>query len=173
MLVLNPPQNSIVFSFDEKAKIPIKEYKGSIYTKENHVYYPAKQKVKGLLEMPAAINIHNGDIHRWFYDWKNSFIVIECFEDLLRRYPDKDIYVILDNWRAHTSYAIKVWAFFHPRFHIVYLPTNASWMNMIERVFSKFDKDILQNSNFQTVIEAMDRISNYFEKESSFRNWGS
>jgi len=46
-------------------------------------------------------------------------------------------------------------------------------MNMIERVFSKFDKDILQNSNFQTVKEAMNRIANYFEKETSFMTWGT
>ena len=98
----------------------------------------------------------------------NSFIVIECFEDLLRRYPDKEINVIIDCWKAHTFYAIKVWNFFHPRFHILYTPTKASWMTMIERVFSKFDKDVLQNSDFQTVSEAISRISNYFEKELSF-----
>lgn len=160
-------------SFDEKSRIAIKQYNGCIYTKEKKARHPAKQKVKGLLDMPAAIDVHTGDIHYWFYDWKNSFIVIECFEDLLSKYPDKDVYIILDNWRAHTSFAIRVWNFFHPRIHLVYLPTNASWMNMIERVFSKFDKDILQNSNFQTVREAMSRIANYFENETSFRNWGS
>ena len=169
----NPSPDRIDLSFDEKAKISIKQYGGYTYTNEKIVKYPAKQKVKGLLEMPAAINLHTGDIHYWFYDWKNSFIVIECFEDLLRRYPDKDIYVIIDCWSAHTSYAIKVWNFFNPRFHIVYTPTNASWMNMIERVFSKFHKDILQNSNFQTVREAMERISYYFDNELSFMNWGS
>ncbi len=123
--------------------------------------------------MPACIDVHSGDILHWFYDWKNSFIVIECFDDLLERYPNKQIYVIADRWSAHTSYAIRVWGFFHPRLHIVYLPTNSSWMNMIERVFSKLDKDILQNSNFPTVRVAMDRIANYFEKETSFRSWGS
>ena len=163
----------MVFSFDEKAKIAIKECKGWVYTKLKKVYYPEKQKVKGLLEMPAAINIHTGKIHRWFFDWKNSFIVIECFEDLLRLYPDKEIYAILDCWSAHTSAAIQIWEELHPRFHIVYLPTKASWMNMIERVFSKLDKDILQNSNFQTVTAAINRISNYFDNESSFMNWCS
>ena len=169
----NPSPDRVDLSFDEKAKIAIKEYGGYVYTKKKKVKYPAKQKVKGLLEMPAAINIHTGEIDYWFYDWKNSFIVIECFEYLLRKYPGKEIYVILDCWKAHTSYAIKVWNYFHPRFHLVYTPTKASWMNMIERVFSKFDKDMLQNSNFQTVREAMSRISNYFEKELSFKNWGS
>ena len=173
MLRLTPPPNSITFSFDEKAKIAIKEYGGYAYTKEERIKVPAKQKVRGLLEMPAAINIHTGKIHYWFYDWKNSFIVIECFEDLLKKYPDKEIYAIIDCWKAHTSYAVKVWSFFHPRFHLVYTPTKASWMNMIERVFSKFSGDILQNSNFKTVREAMDRTANYFENELSFRNWAS
>ena len=107
-LKANPSPNRVDFSFDEKAKIAIKQYSGYVYTKENIVKHPAKQKVKGLLEMSAAINIHTGEIDYWFYDWKNSFIVIECFEDLLCKYPDKDIYVIMDCWKAHTSYAIIV-----------------------------------------------------------------
>ena len=123
--------------------------------------------------MPACINIHTGKTNYWFCDWKNSFVVIECFEELIKKYPDMDIYVIVDCWSAHTSYTMRVWNYFHPKFHIIFTPTSSSWMNMIERVFSKLDKDILQNSNFQTVQEAMVRISNYFEKETRFTNWGS
>jgi transposase len=149
----------------------IKQYPGHVYTRASRVKHPAKQEVRGLLEMPAAINVHTGEMHYWFFDWKNSFIVIECLEDLLKKYPDNELYIILDNWSAHTSNDIKVWNFFHPRMHLVYLPTNASWMNMIERVFSKYDRDILQNSNFETVREAMNRTANYFEKETCFRNW--
>ena len=59
-MITNPPKKSVVFSFDEKAKIAIKQYNGYVYTKEKRVKHPAKQKVKGLLEMPAAINIHTG-----------------------------------------------------------------------------------------------------------------
>ena len=159
--------NNVVISFDEKAKIAIKEYFGNVYTKEKKVFYPAKQKVKGLLEMPAGINIKNGKVHYWFYDWKNSFIVIECFEKLLLEYPGKEIYVIMDNWSAHKSHVVKVWNTFHERIHLVYLPSGASFLNKIERVFGFVSRDVLQNSNFKTVREAIDRISNYFEKEGS------
>lgn len=169
-LILNPPENSIILSFDEKARIPVKQFTGCVYTKEKKIKHPAKQKVRGLVDMPAAIDVHSGDIHHWFTDWKNSFIVIECFEDLLRKYPGQKIYVIADCWSAHTSYNIKVWNFFHPRLEIVYLPTNSSWMNMIERVFSKLEKEVLQNSNFDSVRVAMERIGNYFENES-FESW--
>jgi len=153
--------------------MPIKQYTGSIWTKEKKPKWPAKQKVKGLLEMPAAINIRTGKVHCWFYDWKNSFIVIECFEDLLEKYPEKDIFVIVDNWSAHTSYAIRVWNCFHSRLKIIRLPSNASWMNLIEKVFSKLEKDLIRNSNFQTVREMMKAIDNYFKNEQSFTKWCS
>jgi len=166
-LYSNNNPNDVVISFDEKAKIAIKENSGSVYTKEKKVFYPSKQKVKGLLEMPAGLNVKNGKVHYWFYDWKNSFIVIECLEKLLIEYPDKEIYVIVDNWSAHKSYSIKVWNYFHPRLHLEYLPSNASFLNKIERVFSFLAKDVLQNSNFQTVREAIEKISNYFDKEGS------
>ena len=166
-LYSNDNPNDVVISFDEKAKIAIKEYSGSVYTKEKKVFYPAKQKVKGLLEMPAGINVKTGKIHYWFYDWKNSFVVIDCLENLLEEYPNKEIYVIMDNWSAHKSYAVKVWSFFHPRMHLTYLPSGASFLNKIERVFSFLAKDVLLNSNFQTVMEAIESISNYFEKGGS------
>lgn len=166
-LYSNKNPNDVVISFDEKAKIAIKKYKGSIYTKEKSVYYPSKQKVNGLLEMPAGLNIKTGKVHYWFYDWKNSFVVIECLEKLLIEYPNKEIYVIVDNWSAHKSYNIKVWNAFHERIHLIYLPSGASFLNKIERVFGFVSRDVLQNSNFQTVREAIDRISNYFEKEGS------
>ena len=65
------------------------------------------------------------------------------------------------------SYDVKVWNTFHERIHLVYLPSCASFLNEIERVFGFVSRDVLQNSNFQTVQEAMERISNYFEKEGS------
>jgi transposase len=157
----------VKISFDEKAKIAIKEYFGSVYTKDKKVFYPSKQKVKGLLEMPAGVNIQTGKVHYWFYDWKNSFVVIECLEKLLEEYPGKEIYAIMDNWSAHKSHDVKVWNALHPRMHLVYLPSSASFLNKIERVFSFLSRDVLQNSNFKTVREAMERISNYFDKEGS------
>ena len=123
--------DKIKISFDEKAKIAIKEYKGYAYTKEKKITYPSKQKINGLLELPAGINIKTGKIHYWFYDWKNSFVVIECLEKLLEEYPGREIYVIMVNWSAHKSYDVKVWNALHPRMHLVYLPSNASFLNMI------------------------------------------
>ena len=73
----------------------------------------------------------------------------------------------MDNWSAHKSYNVKVWNYFHPRIQLVYLPSGASFLNKIERVFGFVSRDVLQNSNFKTGREAINRISKYFEKEGS------
>jgi len=90
---------------------------------------------------------------------------------LLEEYPGKEVYAIRDNWSAHKSYDVKVWNAFHPRMHLVYLPSGASFMNMIERVFSRLDYDVLQNSKFENVREAIENIDLYFKNEQSFSTW--
>lgn len=159
------PPKSVVYSFDEKAKIPIKDYNGYVYTKARRVKWSCKQKVKGLLEMPAAINVHTGAKHWWFYDWKNAFVVTECLQALLSHHPDEDVYVFIDNWRAHTGVTTQIFAALNPRLHLVFLPTNASWMNPIERIFGRLERQLLRNSNCQSVREMMVLIDNYFKNE--------
>ena len=80
-------------------------------------------------------------------------------------YPYKHIYIILDGWSAHRSNAFYVYVDLHPRLHLVPLPTCCSWMNPIERVFSRIQRDVLNNSNFSNPIQVMDIISDYIEKE--------
>ena len=117
--------------------------------------------------MPAAINIHTGDIHYWFYDWKNSFIVTQFLEQLLELYHGVDIYIIWDGWSAHTSGHTRAFLDMHPRIKILPLPTRASWLNPVERDFGQIQRFCLNNSDFQTVTEGMAAISNYIEKEPS------
>jgi len=113
----------------------------------------------------SARNLHTGKRHYWFYDWKNSFIVAEVLEKLLEIYPDKYIYIIWDGWSAHTSNYTQAFVDLHPRIKILPLPTRASWLNPVERDFSSIQKFCLNNSDFQTVREGMQVISNFIEKE--------
>jgi len=111
--------------------------------------------------------MHTGERHYWFYDWKNSFIVVEVLQKLEEIYPDKDIYVIWDGWSAHTSNYTQAFLDLHPRIKILPLPTRASWLNPIERDFSMIQRFVLNNSNFKTVRETMSAVGTYIEKELS------
>lgn len=123
--------------------------------------------MKGVCDLFAVRNLHTKDRHYWFYDWKNSFIVIEVLEKLLKLYPNKYIYIIWDGWSAHRSSMIKAFLDLHLRIKILPLPTRASWLNPIERDFSSIQRFLLNNSDFQSVKEVMRAIGAYIEKELS------
>ncbi len=161
-----PPENSVVLFFDEKGKTPIKHYEGRMWfddrdeNGENAIYkVPDKQKVKGLLDYFAAKNYHDGKIYFSFYDWKNAYIVTDFFRGLLASIPEKIIYVVLDCWSAHTAEAVKAFADLNPRLKLIFLPTKASWMNVVEQFFSQVERFVLRSSNFQTVPEMMNALS--------------
>ena len=157
-----------MLSFDEKGCIPIKQFDGRKWTTDKYYFVPERQKVKGLLNLFAVRNLNSGAFHYKFYDFKNSFIVMDFFEYLLKIYPDKHIYIILDNWKAHTSNATKAFVDLHPRITLVYLPFCASWLNEIENDFSVIERCVLRNSNFQTVKETMNAITRFVENDPSF-----
>jgi hypothetical protein len=163
--ISNLPPNSVILSFDEKGKTAIKKYGGQQFKFGGYYHIPYGQKIKGICELFAARNLHTKEVHYEFYDWKNSFIVIDFLKKLLKIYADKIIYIIWDGWSAHRSSMIKAFLDLNERIKILPLPTRASWLNPIERDFGLIQRFVLNNSNFETVREGMDMISDYITKE--------
>jgi transposase len=158
------PEGSVVLSFDEKGRTPVKHYGGARWGRDKQYRIPYNQKVKGLFDILAVKNVHTGERHYQYYDWKNSFIVIDFIEWLSTAiYPENELYFILDNWSAHRSNAFGAYIDLHPRVHPVYLPTTASWMNDVERDFSRIQKEVLNNSDFNSPREVMNMVSSFFE----------
>jgi transposase len=46
--------------------------------------------------------------------------------------PNLDLHLIVDNYATHKTPAVKRWLKAHPRFHLHFTPTSASWLNMVE-----------------------------------------
>lgn len=157
-----------MLSFDEKGRTPVKQFEGARWTADEYYHVPYNQSVKGLFDFIAARDIHSGRFHYRFYDFKNSFVIIDMLEHLLRSYPDKELYVILDNWSCHRSNATRAFEDLNPRLNLVYLPFSASWLNDIERDFSRIEKEVLRNSDFQSVREAMGAIEDFIKNDPSF-----
>ena len=165
-LFASPPPNSIVLSFDEKGKTPIKKFSGRKWTNEKRYRIPYAQKVKGLVDIFAAWDPHNEKIYYKFYDWKNAYILIDYFEWLLGTvFLKEQLYIILDGWSVHKSHAIKTFETLNPRLHLIPLPTCSSWMNPIERIFSRVQVEVLDNSDFQSPLEAIYTVSAFLDKE--------
>jgi hypothetical protein len=44
---------------------------------------------------------------------------------------DLDIHLILDNYGTHKTPRVRRWLAAHPRFHVHFTPTSASWLNLV------------------------------------------
>ena len=49
--------------------------------------------------------------------------------------PELDLHLIVDNYGTHKHPRVESWLKRHPRFHLHFIPTSGSWLNMVERWF--------------------------------------
>ena len=68
--------------------------------------------------------------------------------------PQKlDIHCIADNYATHKHPTIKAWLAKHSRFHLHFIPTSSSWLNLVERWFGKITADRIRRGVFKSVAE--------------------
>src|SRR6202789_3047273 len=48
---------------------------------------------------------------------------------------EPDLHVIVDNYATHKQLKVQSWLELHKRFRMLFIPTNSSWLNVIERWF--------------------------------------
>ncbi len=62
-----------------------------------------------------------------------------------------DIHLILDNYGTHKTPRVRRWFARHPRFHMHFTPTSASWLNLVERWFATLtEKQIKRGAHRST-----------------------
>ena len=164
-LYLHPPQHALVFSADEKSQIqalqrsqpglPLKKGRAQSRT---HDY-----KRHGTTTLFAALNILDGSVlsqcrsRHTHQDWMAFLRQIE------RATPAPlAIHVIADNYATHKHPKVQQWLQRHPRFHMHYPHTSASWLNMVERLFRDLSQQRLRRGDFHSVQELVAAIESYF-----------
>ncbi len=71
------------------------------------------------------------------------------------------IHLILDNYSTHKHQNVKNWLAKHPRFHLHFIPTSSSWLNMVERFFGKLDDKAIRRGIFNSVPDLIAAIETY------------
>ena len=168
-LYLDPPEHALVLSCDEKSQIqaldrtqpglPMKRGRGQTMT---HDY-----KRHGVTTLFAALNMLDGSVigqcqtkHR-HQEWLSFLRKID------RSTPkDKELHLIADNYATHKHPEVKAWLAKHPRFHMHFTPTSASWLNMVERFFRDLSENQLRRAAFRSVPELVSTIEQYIEKHN-------
>jgi transposase len=74
---------------------------------------------------------------------------------------DKALHLIVDNYATHKHPNVQRWLAKHPRVHMHFTPTSASWLNMVERFFRDITEKRLRRGVFTSVPELVNAINEY------------
>ncbi len=164
-LYMNPPENAVVLSVDEKTSIqaldrtqPRLPVRPHSIERLSHEY-----KRNGTASLLACLDVHTGQVSGECIRSNNSVTFIRFLKRLLREYSDKDLYVILDNGSSHRSKKTMAWAAKHKRLHLAFTPTHASWLNQIEIWFGILTRKVVRRGIFKSRDELVERLMQFIE----------
>jgi transposase len=168
-LYLDPPTQAVVLCCDEKSQCQALERTqpglplsmGEIRTR-THDYYR-----NGTITLFAALNYLSGKIlaHRAARHRHQEWLAfLKQIDAEVPAYAQ--IHLILDNYATHKHPKVKAWVAKHPRFHLHFTPTSASWLNLVERFFRDLSQDIILPGSFASLQELVDSIWSYLEERN-------
>jgi transposase len=152
-LYLNPPENVLVVSLDEKTSIQAKAP-----TKPDRPPAPGKPARReheytrnGTQCLFAALKVHYGEVLAMASKTRNRYDLIRFLDLLDAEIPTvkgQQIVAISDNLSTRGTQEVQDWLATHPRWRFQFTPIHASWLNQIEIVFSILYRRLLKHGIF-------------------------
>ena len=163
-LYLHPPDKALVLCVDEKAQIqaldrsqPILPLRPGRVERRTHDYTR-----HGTTTLFAALNTKSGKVIGEFHQRQRAREFRKFLTTIDSRVPARlVVHLILDNSSTHKTPAIHRWLARHPRFHLHFTPTGASWINLVERWFSALTEKQLRRGVHRSTRELEDAIRRY------------
>jgi transposase len=78
----------------------------------------------------------------------------------------RQTHLVLDNYGTHKHPNVKTWFAAHPRCHLYFTPTGASWLNMVERWFAEITRKRIRRGTFRSVPELTRAIQDEVRKNN-------
>lgn len=172
-LYLNPPEHALVLSCDEKSQIQALDR-----TQKSLPIFPGRLKTlthdykrNGTTTLFAAIELAEGRIiadcmprHR-HQEWIKFLKKIDTETP-----PELDLHLIVDNYATHKHPKVLGWLKRHKRFHMHFIPTSSSWLNVIERWFRDITCNRIRNGVFRSVEQLEQAIKDYIDHHNANPN---
>lgn len=77
-----------------------------------------------------------------------------------------EVHLVLDNYGTHKVAKVKRWLARHPRFHLHFTPTGASWLNLVERLFAEVTERCLRRGSWRAVGELEKALREYLDRRT-------
>jgi transposase len=118
----------------------------------------------GTLDLFAALNVATGEIlARCRAQHRARDVVAFLREIEVSVDAALDIHVVRDNLSAHKAPPVQRWVVRHPRVHLHFTPTYASWLNLVERFFGLLTEKALKRGSHTSSPQLRDAILAYVD----------
>lgn len=169
-LYLSPPDRALVLSVDEKSQIqalnrtqPILPLRPGTMERRTADY-----DRHGTTTLFAALDVKSGKVIGRCYprhrakEFRSFLAVIEASVP-----DDQQVHLILDNYGTHKSPTIHRWLLKHPRFHLHFIPTHSSWLNLVERWFALLSERQIKRGAHTSVRDLQRAIHEFLQVSNS------
>lgn len=165
-LYMHPPERAVVLCFDEKSQIqaldrtqPLLPLRPGQLERGTHDY-----KRNGTTSLFAALDVASGRVVGRCFPKHRSLEFRKFLDVIEANVPDDlDVHLVLDNYGTHKTAMIHRWLVRHPRFHLHFTPTSASWLNLVERVFGDLTEKRIRRGAFRSTKELEAAIHEYLD----------
>src|SRR5437660_1551429 len=139
-LYMSPPDRAIVLCVDEKSQVqalnrtqPILPLAPGVPARQSHDY--ERHAVTSLF---AALDVASGVTISNCYRRHRHQEFLRFLNDIDASLPSGfDVHLVMDNYGTHKVSKVRTWLARHPRYHVHFTPTSASWLNLVERLFAE------------------------------------
>lgn len=168
-LYLNPPDKALLLCVDEKSQIqaldrtqPALPMRTGFAVTRTHDYVR-----HGTTTLFAALNVLEGTVIGSCKPRHRHQEFLEFMEELDRKVPRRrEVHIILDNYGTHTHPKTEAWFAAHLRYHLHFVPTSASWLNLVERWFAEITRKEIRRGSFQNVRQLIRTIRRYLRENN-------
>src|SRR4051794_16501540 len=169
-LYLAPPDRALVLCVDEKPQIQAVQGSAAAFPlrpgqaeRVTHDY-----RRHGTLDLFAALDVKAGTVIGSCKPRHRS-AEFRAFLDQLERSiaADLEVHLVLDNLKTHKTTLVHDWLVQHPRFHLHFTPTSASWLNLVECWFSILSRRRLARGAFTSTADLEAAIQGYIAETNA------
>jgi transposase len=163
-LYLHPPDRALVLCADEKSQIqaldrsqPLLPMRPGQAERRTHDYMR-----HGTTSLFAALVVKTGTVIGECHHRHRAIEFRQFLDTIDSAVPaDLDVHLILDNSSTHKTPRIHRWLLRHPRFHLHFTPTGASWLNLVERWFAELTRKQLRRGTHPSTRALVAAIRHY------------
>jgi transposase len=173
-LYMSPPENALVLCVDEKSQMqaldrtqPLLPLGPGRPERRSHDYVR-----HGTSSLFAALMVRTGvvigECHRR-HRHQEFIKFLKTIDDVITATepPDAAVHLVLDNYATHKTPAVQRWLKRHPRYHLHFTPTSASWLNQVERVFADLTEKQLRRGVFTSVASLEAAALKYLDERNT------